>query len=81
MLDFSVELVPDEKELRVEECGKTKDQEEDNKWMEVCNKKGTTQRKRRGMKGGIKTVRSTKRKRRKENCIPKNSTRWAAFRL
>lgn len=60
--------------MRGEECGKTKDQEEDNNCTEVCNKKDTTQRRRRGMKEGIKTVRSTKRMRRRANCIPKYST-------
>lgn len=32
-----------------------------------------------GKKEGIKTVRSTKRMRRKENCNPKSSTSRAAF--
>lgn len=36
-----------------EECGKTKDEEEDNSRMEVCEKKHTTQR-RRGIKRGDK---------------------------
>lgn len=41
---------PDE-ELRGKECGKTKDQAEDNNWMEVCNKKDNPEEEKKDERG------------------------------